>query len=78
MNYYIKFYFRINGKRKSKMAKKIEYVKFKNYETKIKPPFMIYADFERILKTKIMGSKIQMNLIRTNIKKVLLVVMAIN
>ena len=60
------------------MAKKVEYVKFKNYERKIKPPFMIYTDFERILKTKIMGSKIQMNLIRTNIKKVLLVVMAIN
>ena len=26
-----------------------EYVKFKNYERKIKSPFMIYADFESIL-----------------------------
>ena len=30
------------------MPKKREYVKFKNLERKIKPPFMIYADFERI------------------------------
>ena len=31
------------------MHKKGEYVKFKNYETKIKSPFIIYADFESIL-----------------------------
>ena len=30
------------------MPKKGEYVKFKNLERKIKPPFMIYLDFERI------------------------------
>ena len=29
-----------------------EYVKFKNYERKIKSPFMIYADFESILKAE--------------------------
>ena len=31
------------------MPKKGEYVKFKNFETKMKSPFMIYADFESIL-----------------------------
>ena len=31
------------------MLKKGEYVKFKNFERKIKLPFMIYADFESIL-----------------------------
>ena len=32
-----------------KMPKKGEYIKFKNFEIKIRPPFMIYADFEIIL-----------------------------
>ena len=31
------------------MANKREYVKFKNYERKIKSPFIIYAHFEIIL-----------------------------
>ena len=31
------------------MPKKGQYIKFKNYERKIKSPFMIYADFESIL-----------------------------
>ena len=31
------------------MPKKGEYVKFKNYERKIKSSFIIYADFESIL-----------------------------
>ena len=31
------------------MPKKGEYDKFKNFERKIKSPFMIYADFESIL-----------------------------
>ena len=31
------------------MPKKAEYVKFKNFERKIKSPFIIYADFEKIL-----------------------------
>ena len=31
------------------MTKKGEYVKFKNYEIKIKLPFMIYADFGSVL-----------------------------
>ena len=32
-----------------KMPKKSEYVKFKNFEWKIKSPFMIYVNFESIL-----------------------------
>ena len=31
------------------MPKNGEYVKLKNYDRKIKSPFMIYADFESIL-----------------------------
>ena len=32
-----------------KVPKKSEYCKFKNFERKLKSPFMIYADFESIL-----------------------------
>ena len=31
------------------MTKKVEYVKFKNLEKRIKSPFMMYADFESTL-----------------------------
>ena len=31
------------------MAKKGEHVKFRNYERKLKSPFIIYAEFESIL-----------------------------
>ena len=31
------------------MTKKVEYVKFKNFEKRIKSPFMMYADFESTL-----------------------------
>ena len=41
--------FRINAKQRIIMSKKDEYVRFKNYERKIKSPFIIYADFESIL-----------------------------
>ena len=41
--------FKINGKQRIIMLKEKEYVKFKNYEKKIKSPFIIYADFESIL-----------------------------
>ena len=41
--------FKINGKQTIKIPKKREYVKFKNFERKIKSPFLIYADFESIL-----------------------------
>ena len=46
---HIKDCFQINGKQRIIMSKKGEYVKLKNYERKIKLPFMIYADFEIIL-----------------------------
>ena len=46
---HIKDWFKINGKQRIIMPKKGEYVKFKNFERKIKSPFMIYADFELIL-----------------------------
>ena len=38
-----------NGKQRIIMPKKSEYVKFKNYERKIKSPIIIYTDFENIL-----------------------------
>ena len=41
--------FKINGKQMIKMSKKSKYVRFKNYERKIKSPFMIYPNFESIL-----------------------------
>ena len=46
---HIKNCFQINGKQAIKMPKKGEYVKFKNFERKIKSSFMIYADFESTL-----------------------------
>ena len=45
----IKDCYKINGKQRIVMLKKGEYVKFKNYERKVKSPFMIYVDFESIL-----------------------------
>ena len=41
--------FKINDDQTIKKPKKGEYVKFKNFEGKIKSSFMIYADFENIL-----------------------------
>ena len=46
---HIKDCFKINFKQKIKMLKEGEYVRFKNYERKIKSLFIIHADFERIL-----------------------------
>ena len=46
---HIKEFFKINGKQTIKIPKNGEYVKFKNFERKLKSPFMIYVDFERIL-----------------------------
>ena len=40
---------KINGKQKIRIPKRREYVRFKNWRKKIKPPFIIYADFESIL-----------------------------
>ena len=46
---HIKKWFKINVKQTIKMPKKYEYFKFKNFERKMKSPFMIYADFVIIL-----------------------------
>ena len=46
---HIKDCFKINGKKRIIMLKKGKYVRFKNYEGKIKSPFMICVDFESIL-----------------------------
>ena len=43
----------MNSKQRIIMSKQGEYVKFKNYERKIKSPFIIYADFEYILMPEI-------------------------
>ena len=43
---HIKDYCKINSKQRIIMPKKDECVKFKNYERKIKSPFMIYTDFK--------------------------------
>ena len=54
---HIKDFFKIDSKLTIKMPKKGEYVKFKNFERKIKSPFMIYADFESILVLKNNGTQ---------------------
>ena len=41
--------FKINGKQMIQMPEGGEYVKFKNYERKLKSPFIISKDFESIL-----------------------------
>ena len=62
-----------------KMAKKGKYVRLKNYEKKIKSPFMMYAVFESILVSEyIIGSQIGSSFIQTNIKSILLAVVVIN
>ena len=55
-----------------------EFVKFKNYERKIKSPFIIYGDLKAFQCQKIMESKIWKSLTQTNIKNILLAVMDIN
>ena len=60
------------------MPKKGKYVQFKNYERKMKSPFMIYVDFESSLVQEKMKYKIQKSFMRMNIKNILLVVMAMN
>ena len=41
--------FEFNSKQNNKMPKTGEYVKLKNYKRKLKSPFIIHGDFERIL-----------------------------
>ena len=52
MKLHVKDFFKINGKQRIITPKKYEYVKFKNYERKTKPPFKIYAVFEIMLVPK--------------------------
>ena len=70
--------FKIIGKQTIIMLEKGEYVKFENYERKIKSPFMIHADFERMLVPEDNGKQIHKSLIKTNIKNILLPIVAIN
>ena len=49
---HIKDCFKINGKKIIVMPKKSKYVKFKNYERKIKSRLIIYVDFEAFLVPK--------------------------
>ena len=60
------------------MLQKGEYARFKNYERKIKSPFMIYADFESFLVPEGYGKENPGSLIETNAKNMLLVVMVIS
>ena len=60
------------------MSKKQKYSRFKNYERKIKSPFMIYADFEPILASENNGKQNPDDLIQTNTKNMLFAAMAIN
>ena len=46
---HIKDSFKINGKQTIKIHRKSEHIKLKNFERRIKSPFMIYTDFEIIL-----------------------------
>ena len=52
-----------------------KYVIFKSFENKIKPQFMIYADFKSIVVSNNNRSKIQSSLIQTIVKNMLLAVM---
>ena len=75
---HIKDCFKSNDKQTIKIPKKGEYVKFKNFERKIKSQFISYADFESILVSEDNGKQNQIILILPNIKNMLLVVMVIN
>ena len=75
---HIKDCFKTNGKQRIIMHIKGEYVKFKNYERKMQSLFIIYADLKVFYCQKIMESKNRKNLIQTNIKNMLLAVMAVN
>ena len=63
------------------MLKKINILTLKNYERKIKPSFMIHADFENILvpkKKKKIERKIKISMIQVNAKNMLFAVTVIS
>ena len=53
----IKDYFKINGKQRIIMPKKMSTLNSKIMRGKMKPPFIIYADFESILVPKDNGKQ---------------------
>ena len=59
----------MKGKQRIIMPKKGDFVKFQNYDRKIKWPFLICANFENSLVPDKNKGKIQKSLIQTNIKK---------
>ena len=64
-----------------KKLEKINMLTLKNYERKIKPPFMIHADFENISlpkKTKKIERKMKISMIQVNTKNMLLAVTVIS
>ena len=75
---HIKDWFKIHGKQRIIMSKKGEYVKFKNYERKIKSPFISYADFESILVLENNGKQNQEESYTNKYKNIMLAVMDIN
>ena len=60
------------------MPRKEEYVRFTNYERKIKSPFMIYADFESILVPEDNGNQNPNETDTNKYQKNLVAVMATN
>ena len=74
----IKDCFKINGKQKIKMSKEGKYVKFKNYERKIKSLFIIYGDFKSILVPEDNGKQNPEESYTNKYQNILLVAMAIN
>ena len=62
-----------------KKLEKINMLTLKNYERKIKPPFMIHADFENIsLPKKKIERKMKISMIQVNTKNMLLAVTVIS
>ena len=70
--------FKINRIQKITMPKKVEFVKFKNVERKMKSPFMIYSDFEIILVLEDNRKQNRNESYNKNIKNMSLVVMVMN
>ena len=70
--------FKINRIQRITMSNKVEFVKFKNVERKMKSPFMIYSDFEIILVLEDNGKQNPNESYNKNIKNMLLVVMVMN
>ena len=60
------------------MWKNVKYVKIKSYQRKIKLAFMIYADFESILKPGGNGKQNPDNPYTNNFENLLLAIMVIN